>query len=242
MRVAILGKGKMGRLIFNSLSDNGFDIVGFVNEENCSFLSRESDLIIDFSNASKLPLLCRFLGEKKHVVIVGTTGYSEEDLEIIRSLGESHVVCYSSNYSIGIQVLNRMVEYASSYLMNFDIELVESHHRYKQDAPSGTTLDLIEILKRDRTFKEAYGRCGITGVRSDNEIGVHSLRGGDCTGCHSLYFLGDNEELAITHRSYSREVYVSGVLLAIELLCDKESGFYAFSNLLFNEGVNHGKE
>lgn len=235
MRVAILGKGKMGHLLYDVLSSNGFDVVGFVDEDNYSFLSGESDLIVDFSNASKLSLLLKFLNEGSHRVVIGTTGYSKEELDTLRCLGENHVVCYSSNYSVGIQVFSRMIEYVASCLMDFDIELVELHHRYKQEAPSGTTQDLLNVLKRYYPLKEVYGRSGMIGVRNDEEIGIHSLRGGDCSGSHSLYFFGDNEELVFTHRAYCREVYVSGVLTAIDLLKDKEYGFYYFDNLLFEK-------
>lgn len=236
MRIAILGKGKMGVLLRTLLIQQGQEVMGYVDEENYQRLAQQCEVLFDFSNAAKFSLLCRFLDLCPCMAVIGTTGYSNLEIDRIRKIGEVHAICYSSNYSIGIQIINRILENSMPYLVNdYNIEITEVHHRFKQDAPSGTTQLLLNTVKSFYPYKEVYGRAGIVGVRDKEEIGIHSLRGGSRVGEHSLYFMGNDEELVLTHKAFSREVYANGAIYTMHLLLNKKHGFYSLKELLFEE-------
>lgn len=236
MQIAILGKGRMGMLLHNLIKQQGHEVIGFIDENNYQMLATACQVVFDFSNAARLPLLCRFLELSRCRAVVGTTGYTTNDFELLKQFGKSHAICYSSNYSIGILLLNQMIEYGMPYLFkDYNIEITEVHHRFKQDAPSGTSQLLLDTIKEFYPYKEVYGRAGMLGGREYEEIGVHSLRGGNISGEHNIYFMGNDEELVLTHKAYSREVYGRGVIKAMDLLLSKDNGFYLFKNLLFKE-------
>lgn len=236
MRIAILGKGRMGMLLQTHLLRQGREVIGYIDEENYQRMAEDCQVLFDFSNAAKFSLLCRFLEKCPCIAIIGTTGYTNEEMEQMRELGKSHAICYSTNYSIGIQIVNQMLAESMPYLVNdYNIEITEVHHRFKQDAPSGTTQDLLDTIKSFYPYKEVYGRAGIVGVRAREEIGIHSLRGGSMVGEHAIYFMGNDEELILTHRAFSREVYVSGAIYAMSLLALRKNGWYTLKELLFKE-------
>ena len=234
MRAVILGRGKMGKMLESILVKQGFEVLGFLTEENYEELSHTAQVLFDFSHTSKLVLLDKFLSLCNCSVIIGTTGYSKEQYTLLQYFGRTHRVCYSSNYSTGIQVMNRMVQIVLPYVMHeYDIEIIEAHHRYKQDAPSGTVQLFLDTIKRNDTFTEVYGRCGMVGKREREEIGVHSVRGGTHIGTHHIYFMGDNEEIMITHHTLDKAVYAYGAIQAWELLEKRECGFFEYQELLF---------
>jgi 4-hydroxy-tetrahydrodipicolinate reductase len=154
-------------------------------------------------------------------------------------LSKTNPVFFSANFSYGVAVLQQILKTAVPLLSKqYDMELVETHHNQKADAPSGTAKALLEIMNPDHSYTEVYGRSGLIGKRG-KEIGVHALRGGTEAGEHSVHFFGDNESITITHHATNRQIFVNGALQAAEFLEGKESGLYGMDDLIrMNQGGN----
>ena len=154
----------------------------------------------------------------------------------MRELSAYAPVLYAANYSLGVAVFRRVLSQISDTLKpSFDIEIEETHHNQKADAPSGTAKLLLEAIDPAGEYTPVYGREGNVGRRMKKEIGVHALRGGTVAGTHTVHFFGLDEELEITHRAASRQIFVSGALHAAHLLEGKAKGWYSLENLLFGE-------
>ena len=166
-------------------------------------------------------------------LVSGTTGYDEAEMDRIRALGEKAPVIHSANYSLGVAVLRRLAAEAAKALPGFDIEIVETHHNQKVDAPSGTAKLLLSAVNPDDECDVVYGREGMCGKRPAREIGVHALRGGTVAGTHTVHFFGEDEEVALTHRAASRRIFASGAVAAAKKLVEREPGFYGFDELMF---------
>ncbi len=167
-------------------------------------------------------------------VVIGTTGFSEGEIKDIRSYSEHAPILLSPNMSLGVNLLFRLVDIASRVLKNrgFDAEVLEIHHRYKKDAPSGTALRLEEILCQAMGLeKRVHGRDGIS-PREAQEVGVVALRGGDVVGEHTVYFLGFGERLELTHRASSRDIFARGAIEAGRWIKDKPPGWYSMFDVL----------
>ena len=139
---------------------------------------------------------------------------------------------WSANYSLGVAVLRRLAAEAAKALPSFDVEIVETHHNQKVDAPSGTAKLLLAAVDPSGEARVAYGREGMVGVRPEREIGMHSLRGGSVSGTHELHFFGTDEELCLTHRATSRQIFVSGAIAAARRLLTRPAGYYSFDELM----------
>jgi 4-hydroxy-tetrahydrodipicolinate reductase len=194
--------------------------------------------LIDFSApASTLETLKAALDFKLPLVI-GTTGFNEQEREIIESAAASIPVMLSPNMSLGVNLLFKLVSNACKALKNhdFDIEIVEAHHRFKKDAPSGTAAKLAEILIQEKNLDKdkdlIYGRQGITGERTAKEIGVHALRAGDIVGEHTVFFSSLGERIELTHRAHTRETFASGAVAAIKFLLNSKPGLYSMYDVL----------
>jgi len=162
----------------------------------------------------------------------GTTGFSDEEVARIRALGTRVPVVWSANYSLGVAVLRRLAAEAAKALPGFDVEIVETHHNQKVDAPSGTAKLLLAAVDPSGEARVTYGREGMVGVRPEHEIGMHSLRGGSVSGTHELHFFGTDEELCLTHRATSRQIFVSGAIAAARRLLMRPAGYYSFDELM----------
>ena len=238
MKILLIGRGKMGRLLETTAADQGDEIVAALGRGDLAQLSAlpAADMAIDFSRPETLDAVCDYVRRTKTPLLSGTTGYTSRQLEQLRALGESAPVLWSANYSLGIAVFYRMLSQVSDTLKaDFDIELEETHHNQKADAPSGTAKLLLNAIDPKGAYTPVYGREGNTGAREKNEIGVHALRGGTVAGTHTVHFFGLDEELEITHRAASRQIFVSGALHAARLLAKKAAGSYDLQNLLFGE-------
>ena len=146
-------------------------------------------------------------------------------------LSENPPVFYSANYSYGVAVFEEILRVAVPLFKDrYDMELVETHHNQKQDAPSGTAKALLEIMNPEGEFKEVYGRQGMVGARQ-KEIGVHALRGGTEAGEHTVHFFGDNESITLTHHATNRQIFVNGALQAAQWLEGKPDGMYKMKEL-----------
>ena len=193
-------------------------------------------MVIDFSRPEALPEICSYVKRTGTPLLSGTTGYSAAELEQLRALGKDVPVLWSANFSLGVAVLYRALRTVSDVLKpDFDIEITETHHNQKADAPSGTAKLLVEAIDPRHDLTPVYGREGNTGKRTKDEIGIHALRGGTVAGTHAVHFFGPDEELEFTHRAASRQIFVNGALHMARLLPGKPNGVYDLQKILFGE-------
>ena len=239
MRYILTGRGKMGRLIQETAQAAGDEIEAAFGREDLDRLGqlgRVADVVIDFSRPEALPEIASYVRRTGTPLLSGTTGFTPAQLSQLEALGAWAPVLWSANFSLGIAVLYRALAAVSGVLKpDFDIELTETHHNQKADAPSGTAKLLLEAIDPARALTPVYGREGNTGQRRKEEIGVHALRGGTVAGTHTVHFFGPDEELEFTHRAASRQIFVNGALHMARLLPGKPNGVYDLQKILFGE-------
>ena len=237
MKILIGGKGRMGSLIASTAEAAGHTVLGMADAFDKSALEGEAaDVVIDFSHRDNLSWIKDYVLANHCALVYGTTGVTEEDKVVLNELAKTVPVFYSSNFSYGVAVLRKLIATAVPLLKDtFDMELVETHHNQKKDAPSGTAKALLEIMNPDGEFKEVYGREGITGARG-KEIGVHALRGGTEAGEHSVFFFGDNERITVSHHAANRQIFVNGAIRAAQYLEGRDAGMYNMDDLLWMGG------
>lgn len=239
MRVLLIGRGKMGKLIQETARANGdevVDIFGHDDLDRLGGLGKTADVVIDFSRPEALPEICSYVRRTGTPLLSGTTGYTPAEKAALEALGASAPVLWSANYSLGVAVFVRALQAVSDVLKpDFDIEITEAHHNQKADAPSGTAKLLLEAIDPNHQLTPVYGREGNCGKRTKDEIGVHALRGGTVAGTHTVHFFGPDEELEITHRAASRQIFVNGALHMAHLLPEKPNGVYNLQKILFGE-------
>jgi 4-hydroxy-tetrahydrodipicolinate reductase len=239
LRVLLLGaKGRMGQAIaaaapkakaeITAALDLGDDIAKEI--DGC-------DVVIDFSHPSASAGLSRTCREAKKPAVIGTTGHSKGERAAIEELARAVPVVLSPNFSVGVNALFWLTRKAAQMLGDdFDLEITEIHHRLKKDAPSGTAKKLAEILCEARQLDYAknvrHGREGLIGERPANEIGVHSIRGGDVVGDHTVTFAGAGERLELSHKAASRETFALGALRAAQWIVGKAPGLYSMEDVL----------
>lgn len=193
--------------------------------------------VIDFSHHSFTKELVAAAIEAGASLVIGTTGHTAEEKKIIEKAAESLPIVYASNFSVGVNTLFWLTRHASRLLdESFDIEVVEMHHRHKIDAPSGTAATLLEILCQEKDMSVSsdvvYGREGITGARPSRQIGMHSLRGGDVVGDHTVVFAADGERVELTHKASSRLTFARGAVRAALWLQGMPNGLYNMEDVL----------
>lgn len=191
-----------------------------------------ADVLVDFTVAEGAVENIRIASEKGVKLVVGTTGFTEEHWDRIREYCKRVPAVISPNFSVGVNVFWKLVEFASKFLGNYDVEIVEIHHRFKKDAPSGTALKTAEIVKNVLGDKKiVFGREGIC-PRGD-EIGVLAVRGGDVVGEHTTFFIGFGERIEITHRAWSRQAFASGAIRAVKWIANIDKpGIYDMDHVL----------
>ncbi len=198
---------------------------------------RDAEAIIDFSAPeASLRTMEDALNTEKALVL-GTTGFSLSQRDKVRELGQKIRLVMAPNMSVGVNLLWKMVADISPVLGgDYDIEIIESHHRHKKDAPSGTALRIAEVvagsLNRDLEEVAVYERKGIVGERRREDIGIQSIRGGDIVGDHTILFAGPGERLEITHKASSRETFAHGAIVAAQWLSSKPMGMYDMQDVL----------
>ena len=237
MRIVLVGHGRMGRLIEQTALAAGDEIAAVVDIDNISDLEKlgkVADVVIDFSNPAALPAVAAYVRRTGTALLSGTTGCTAGDMAVFTELGRYAPVMHSANYSVGVAVFRRVLEQISDVLKpDFDIEIVETHHNQKVDAPSGTAKLLLEAIDPDHAYTPVYGRQGNCGKRSPKEIGIHALRGGTEAGTHTVSFFGVDEVFEITHRATSRQIFVNGALHMARKLCRMPKGRYDLQEILF---------
>jgi 4-hydroxy-tetrahydrodipicolinate reductase len=253
--------GRMGRTVLNMLLEKGHSIGAAFEKESDPNIGKDAgsvyfrenlnvkinpinenditntDGIIDFSTPKATFKLIDMMKELKKPLVCGTTGFADDEMKKIKDASEKMPLLLSPNMSMGINLLFKLTEIASKVLGNdFDTEVFEVHHRFKVDAPSGTAKRLLDIIKLNvPRLKEAtliYDRSRQSKAREDNEIGIHTLRGGDIVGDHTVLFAGFGERIELTHRASSREIFARGAVLALEFLTVKKPGLYNMFDVL----------
>lgn len=209
--------------------DNFFPVYTDLND-----IKEMPDVIIDFSIPEASFKILEFAKKNKIPAVIATTGFTEEELEKVREYGKEIPVFQSYNMSYTVNVMSKVVSELAKKLENYDIEIVETHHRRKIDSPSGTALLLANSINNalDGKMEYEYDRHSKREKRKDNEIGIHSLRGGTESGTHSVIFFGDDESLEVTHKATSRVVFADGAIKAAKfLVLHKYPGVYTMKDI-----------
>lgn len=213
-------------------------VVGAVDQgDDLSAIIGQADVVIDFSFHSATLGIAELCAKNKKAVVIGTTGHSAEEKARIVALQAQIPMVMATNFSTGVNTLFWLTRKAAEILgPAFDLEVVEMHHRLKKDAPSGTATTLLEILAdvRKLQLEEAlrHGRQGIVGERTQNEIGIHAIRGGDVVGDHTIIFANNGERVELTHKASSRETFANGALRAAQWLVQQKPGLYDMQDVL----------
>ena len=236
-KVVVIGGGRMGTLIANEIKkSDDLDLLGIYDIDNVEELDNvapAADIAIDFSAPAALEHVAAYVTRTGAALVSGTTGLDAEGLATIEALGRVAPVVHASNYSLGVAVLRKLSSLAADALDGWDIEIVETHHNQKADAPSGTAKALLEAVDPAGEQQVVHGREGIVGARPAREIGMHALRGGTVAGTHEVHFFGADEEVCLTHRATSRIIFVRGALACARKLAGREPGFHSFDDVMF---------
>ncbi|HRW58018.1 MAG TPA: dihydrodipicolinate reductase C-terminal domain-containing protein [Chlamydiales bacterium] len=226
IKVILIGiSGKMGQAIQQCSNDfheiqilGGFNHLEFVSydkdlsQEQCLLIT---DVIIDFSSPYSLPTYLPLAEKLQIPIVIGTTNYTSNQIEIIKKASKALPIFYASNFSIGIAILKKLTKIICHDFENAHILLKEAHHRHKKDAPSGTAKDLISIINKDH-----------------QQLDISTLRAGSIIGEHSLRFVTDEEELYIAHKAHSRNVFAKGAIKAALFIYKQQNGLYSMEDLL----------
>lgn len=238
MQAVIVGTGKMGKLLKQALEVNHDEILGIVHRSYELFqLEKVPDLIFDFSHPDNLQGLLEYALMHQTALVLGTTNYTMKQQLSIHAAATKVAIIQEANFSLGIAVLKKALTMITPILADeFDMEIIEKHHHQKVDAPSGTAKQLAAIMNLNH-YEECYGRRGECGQRG-KEIGIHAVRGGNLAGEHTVLFLGDDECLELTHKAYSKQIFIHGAMKAAYFLLDKKRGYYTMEDVLFKEDLN----
>ena len=239
-RITIIGsKGRMGQALLRcAAEDPELEVVGQADfGDNLEPAIAAADVVIDFSFYDATRTIVEHAAAQSKAIVIGTTGHSDSDKSAIQSLAKTIPMVWASNYSTGVNTLFWLTRKATEILgPDFDLEVIEMHHHHKQDAPSGTAATLAEILAaaRNVSLKRAlrHGRECIVGARKNDEIGMHSLRGGDVVGDHTVIYAGAGERLELTHKASSRETFANGALRAAKWVTSQSPGLYSMQHVL----------
>ncbi|WP_018290967.1 4-hydroxy-tetrahydrodipicolinate reductase [Verrucomicrobium sp. 3C] len=237
--VVIGAKGRMGTAVLEQARRAGdWGIAGEIDQGDAlkSALTR-SDVTIDFSSHEFTPVVAEASAKAGKPLVVGTTGHGPEESHRIRRAGEKIPMVWAPNFSTGVNLLFYLVRKATAVLGGeFDVEIVEAHHRRKRDAPSGTARRLAEIVAevRGMALEKAarHGREGEPGPRKAEEIGIHAIRAGQIVGLHTVLFAGPGEVLEFVHRAESRDTFALGALRAARWVVGKPPGVYTMEDVL----------
>ena len=214
MRIIKIGRGKMGTLIRETAAAAGDEIEAVFGRDDLGQLGRlgrVADVVMDFSRPEALPEVASYVRRTGTPLLSGTTGYTEAEKGSLFALGSAAPVLPP----------------------DFDTANTETHHSQKADAPSGTAKLLLEAVDPQHRLRPVYGREGNCGRREKDEVGIHALRGGTVAGTHTVHFFGPDEELELTHRAASRQIFVNGALHIARLLPGRPKGVYDLQKILF---------
>lgn len=221
-RILLIGaNGRMGQAISESVKkEDGFEIAASCGRgDEFGSAAGGCDVVIDFSQPDATEALCRACVEHKKPIVIGTTGHSAEQTGIIKTASANVPIVLAPNFSIGVNALFWLTRRAAGILGNgFDVEIVETHHRMKKDAPSGTAKMIAEILREEQ--------------KAPRETPIQSIREGELVGDHTVIFSGAEERLELTHRAVSREIFALGALWAAKWIVNRPPGLYSMQTVL----------
>jgi 4-hydroxy-tetrahydrodipicolinate reductase len=216
MKYGLIGAtGRLGKEVVNVFADHDHLLV-FTYDLTGEWIESEPELIIDASLPEVFNDSIKFVNQFKVPLIIATTGLTDANLKELKKLSETYPVVQSYNFSVGIQVLLQLTKLANEKLPDWDVEISETHHRFKKDKPSGTA----------KMIQEIFG---------DKEVNTSSLRLGNVPGDHSVNFAGLGEVLSVSHRATSRRTFAEGILKSAEFALKKEKGFYTFTDVVFEK-------
>ncbi|MBE6381402.1 MAG: 4-hydroxy-tetrahydrodipicolinate reductase [Lentisphaerae bacterium] len=240
MKIAIVGAaGRMGKMLVSLAKGTELEVVSQVDVANGydSDWTPDVEGVIDFSYHTAVPAAIKKAAGDGLAYVIGTTGLTPEEQSVVDEAAKKIPVVQSGNYSLGVNLLLELVKKAAKVLgPEYDVEVVEMHHRHKKDAPSGTALMLAKSAAEGRGVsleeKAVYGRKGDIGERPEGEIAIHALRGGSVVGDHTVMFAGDVERVELTHKAQSREAFAAGALKALAWAKGKAPGKYTMRDVL----------
>ncbi len=240
LRLCIHGSmGRMGQALVRCASEDPALLVTAEVDAGDDFAAAlaKCDAVIDFSATHITPQVAQACADAGKVLVIGTTGHELPEREQIARAAEKIPLVFSPNFSVGVNTLFWLTRKAAEILgSGFDLEVVEMHHRLKKDAPSGTARHLAEILTEVRKLDYAeaarHGRAGIVGERTDDEIGIHAIRGGDVVGDHTVICAAPGERLELTHKASSRDTFARGALRAAKWASQQPPGLYDMQDVL----------
>lgn len=265
-RIGVLGAGgRMGRILIQAVQQAGYQLAAAVERPESSLVGtdagelagigsigvkvagslsevlKDCDVVIDFTAPVATEQHLQLCAEAGVAMVIGTTGFSEQQKQLLNETATRTPVVYAANYSVGVNVSIKLLELASKVFGDsVDIEIVEAHHRHKVDAPSGTALmmgeAIAETLGRDLKTDAVYCREGHTGARERQSIGFQTIRGGDIVGEHTAMFIGEGERVEITHKATNRMNFASGAVRAAAWVVGRDARKYDMKDVLgFNE-------
>lgn len=215
----------------------GLGKTGVIITDDMEGIIQKADQIVEFTNPKVSLQHLEIVAKYKKTMIIGTTGFSGEEVAKMKSLSQNIPFLFSPNMSLGVNLLFKLAaETAAALGDDYDIEIVEAHHRFKKDAPSGTAKKLAQEIAKVKNIHlddiAIYGREGMTGERKSGEIAIHSIRGGDIAGEHTVMFTALGERLELTHKAHSRDTFAYGTIQAIKFMEGKSAGFYEMKDVL----------
>ncbi len=234
MKIIIHGFGNMGRIIYDLALDQDIEVVGIIDEfaetpiKSLTYddlATIDYDIIVDFSHFSIVDKLITALEKTPKKAVIATTKLGKEQLERIKNLSDKVAIFQDYNTSFGVYVLNKTVKYMTGLLNDYDIEVIESHHKYKVDAESGTAVKLINTIKSQREVNKVYDYSKTDGKQQD-DIGVHSIRSGNIVGDHEILYGSDNDILSVKHHALTKNLFADGAVRICFKLYNKDKGLY----------------
>lgn len=231
-------KGRMGHALLAAAADAKLSVAAAIDAgDDLAAALALGDVVVDFSVHSATHRVLELAREQRKAVVIGTTGHSTAEKKELLSLATQVPTVWAGNFSVGVNLLFALTRRATSILgADYDTEVVEMHHRFKKDAPSGTAARLLEIILEERKLAAAdalrHGRNGITGERKPSEVGVHALRGGDVVGDHTVIYAALGERLELTHKASDRQIFARGALRAAQWVVSQKAGVYDMQDVL----------
>jgi 4-hydroxy-tetrahydrodipicolinate reductase len=237
-RILINGsKGRMGQALASAAKEPNLTISAAVDAgDDLAAAIAQCDVIVDFSSHQATKSVLEAAIAQRKSVVIGTTGHSAEAKRELLLLAAKVPCVWAGNFSVGVNLLFALTRRAASVLgADYDAEVIEMHHRFKKDAPSGTAARLLEIILEERKLTSAalrHGRQGIPGERTASEVGIHALRGGDVIGDHTVMFAALGERVELTHKASDRGIFARGALRAAQWVVTQPAGVYDMQDVL----------
>ena len=237
-RIVIIGSaGRMGHALQSAATELSLNVVASLDQgDDLEAGVAQGDVVVDFSFHTVTAEVIAACTKHSKSLVVGTTGHSSEEKAKLVELAAQTSTVWAGNYSVGVNLLYALPRRAAAVLgPDYNAEVTEMHHRFKKDAPSGTAARMLEIILEERKLSEnslRHGREGITGERTDDEVGIHSIRGGDVVGEHTAMFVGMGERLELTHRATDRGIFARGALRAAQWVANQPAGVYDMQHVL----------